>query len=115
MDTLNYLIIIGVLLIVFIGLGIVKEKFAPGCGKAFAEFNPPIMPCKPECNCFVGAPFRSQIYSNMCHPKQGNLSREPIQLQDNCYKTLDAQTFPKKKIQLCCNVNKHNQRRCHWA
>lgn len=117
MDTLNYLIIIGILLIVFIGLRIVKETFTPGCGKAFTEFIPPNPRCSPKCNCFIGAPFRSQLYSNMCSPQDTNLLREPVQLQDNCYRTLDANTCTGEgtvKTRYCCNVNSRGQRRCKW-
>jgi len=45
--------------------------------------------CQAKNNCFPGSYFRSQLYNNMCQPECGKLNRLPIQLNDNCLKTLE--------------------------
>ena len=92
-----------------------KENFYSGPGKAFSEYIPP-QECTPENNCFPGAYLRSQVYTNLC---KGNcnaydrLTREPVNIQDQCFRTLGD--FPKQNSPYQCNVNVHGQRNCTWA
>lgn len=88
-------IIILICLIILINIyNITFEKFTLGSGQGFSHYTPPIPNCTPENNCFPGSYFRSQVYQNMCEPKDvehGGLSREKIDLLDNCVKSLGSQ------------------------
>lgn len=64
-----------------------NEKFNLGIGKSFGMFYLPEK-CEHKDNCFKGAYFRSQLYNNMCEPKNGELLKIPVQLNDNCVKSL---------------------------
>ena len=64
-----------------------NEKFNLGIGKSFGMFYKPEK-CLSKDNCFKGAYFRSQLYNNMCEPQTGELLKIPIQLNDQCVKSL---------------------------
>jgi hypothetical protein len=110
----NYIVII-VLVLLFLILSFNKETYSTGfgVGRSFREYIHP-RPCLPKNNCFKGAYFRSAVYQNMCEPKNTNLLREPVQLQDNCVRTLDADVTSSNYKFVCC-VNKHMQRKCKWV
>ena len=68
--------------------------------------------CSPENNCFLGSYARTQIYQNVCEPKDG-LLRQKISLNDDCQRGIkDYMESPKYFFK--CDVNKHLQRRCQW-
>ena len=89
-----------------------KEHFLPGVfgfqlGIPLQHKN-----CLAKNDCFPGSPLRSQIYQNVCQPKQG-LYRQPIPLTDNCQRTLGGQMSTPRKYYVC-DVNEHLQRTCKW-
>ena len=68
--------------------------------------------CTPENDCYKGAYFRTQAYQNVCPPKYGGINKIPIQVQDDCLRTLG--NYPKQKHKFICNVDKRLNRHCYW-
>jgi len=84
-----------------------REKMTPFpalVGKSFGNYYSP-QKCNPVNNCFKGSYMRSQVYQNMCEPKDSRITREPIKAVDNCLRTLDDKS---------CHINNRNQRRCEY-
>ena len=82
-----------------------REKMTPYpalVGKSFGNYYSP-QKCNPVNNCFKGSYMRSQVYQNMCEPTDSRITREPVQVKDNCLRTLEDKS---------CVINKRNQRRC---
>ena len=106
---LNLFILLIIVIIVARVLTI--EGFNLGIGKSFGNYYHPD-DCRPENNCFKGSYFRTQQYHNVCPPKFGELNREPINLQDDCSRSLGD--YPKPKYKFYCTIDKHLNRRCKW-
>lgn len=87
-----------------------KENF--NYGKSFGQYIAP-QKCTPENNCFPGAYFRTQAYQNVCDPDYGALTRDKIQLQSDCLRTLG--NYPPHKKRFHCYVDKHLNRHCSWV
>ena len=66
-----------------------SEKFITGEGRSFAEFINPIPQCNINNDCFPGYYFRSQIYQNMCEPRDLGPLKNKTQLIDSCVRTLE--------------------------
>lgn len=104
------LFILAIILIVLFNLTY-QENFNLGIGTSFGQFYQP-QDCRPENNCFKGTYLRSQQYHNVCPPAYGKLNREPINLQDDCSRSLG--NYPKPKYKFGCTIDKHLNRHCKW-
>ena len=82
---LSVIIIILIILVLKI---VYKEHFNTYDGLTFGYYYSP-KKCNSKNNCFPGTYFRSEIYSNMCEPRYGGINKIPIQLQNNCLRTLE--------------------------
>ena len=69
-----------------------KENFL-GYGNVFGMHINPNPNCNINNDCFPGYYYRSQKYLNMCEPEDVRLTREPINLIDNCVKSLEGNMF----------------------
>ena len=67
---------------------------------------------RPEDDCYMGSPMRSQIYQNVCEPNYG-LLRQKIPLNDNCQRTIGGKMSAPRNYYVC-EVDKHLQRKCGW-
>ena len=85
--------------------------FRETAGKTFGRYYQPER-CTPGNNCFKGSYLRSQTYQNVCPPKFGGLTREKINLQDDCQRTLG--NYPPQKHKFICTIDKHLNRKCGW-
>ena len=63
------------------------ERFSIGHGTSFSEFISPEA-CTPENDCFPGYYYRSQIYQNMCEPRDDRILRKKKDVVDNCLRKL---------------------------
>lgn len=110
-------IIILIIAIILINIyNITFEKFTLGQGQAFGPYTPPHPPCTSETDCFPGSYFRSEVYQNMCEPKEineGGLSKDKVQLLDTCVKTLGSQ-LNNKKYSYKCFKDKRGVDHCYW-
>jgi hypothetical protein len=88
MIKLLYVLIL-VLLFLLLILNNRKEKFI-GYGTVFGVHTNPNPNCKLCNDCHPGYYYRSQQYQNMCEPIDTRLTREPVNLVDNCVKSLDG-------------------------
>ena len=61
-----------------------------GYGTVYGVHSNPNPNCKSRNDCFPGYYYRSQQYQNMCEPDDPRLTREPINLVDNCVKSLEG-------------------------
>ena len=89
-----------------------KEHFTPG---VFGfQLGIPLNPynCRPEDDCYMGSPMRSQIYQNVCEPNHG-LLRQKIPLNDNCQRTIGGKMSAPRNYYVC-KVHKTLQRKCGW-
>ena len=80
-------VIIMILIILIVKL-FYKESFNTYDGLTFGYYYPP-KKCDSKKDCFPGTYFRSEIYSNMCEPRYGGINKIPIQLHDDCLRTLE--------------------------
>ena len=103
---------ISLILIIFFVLIInVFEKFGLGIGTGFGQYIPP-QQCTPENDCYKGAYFRTQSYQNVCPPDYGQLDRTKVQLQDGCLRNLGK--YPAPKYKLHCSIDDRLNRQCNW-
>lgn len=70
-----------------------REKFL-GYGNVFGIHSNPNPNCKIYGDCHPGYYYRSQQYQNMCEPNDTRLTRERINLIDNCSKSLQGHMTP---------------------
>ena len=114
---IGFAIIILLISIILINIyNITFEKFTLGNGQSFGPYTPPQPPCTPGNNCFPGSYFRSQSYQNMCEPatiNEGGLSKDKVQLIDNCVKTLGSQ-INNEKYEYKCFKDKRGVDHCYW-
>jgi len=80
-------VILMILMILVLNI-IYKESFNTYDGLTFGYFYPP-KNCDSKNDCFPGTYFRSEIYGNMCEPRYGGINKIPIQLHDDCLRTLE--------------------------
>ena len=66
-----------------------KEEYM-GYGTVFGVHTNPNPNCNLANDCHPGYYYRSQQYQNMCQPQDYRLTREPVNLVDNCVKTLEG-------------------------
>jgi hypothetical protein len=66
-----------------------KEGFM-GYGTVFGVHTNPNPNCRLNNDCHPGYYYRSQQYQNMCEPRDPRLTREPINIVDNCVKSLEG-------------------------
>ena len=66
-----------------------KESFM-GYGTVFGGHSNPNPNCRLNNDCHPGYYYRSQQYQNMCEPRDPRLTREPINIVDNCVKSLEG-------------------------
>ena len=70
-----------------------RERFL-GYGNVFGVHSNPNPNCKINRDCHAGYYYRSQQYQNMCEPNDTRLTRERINLIDNCSKSLEGNMIP---------------------
>ena len=66
-----------------------KEEYM-GYGTVFGVHTNPNPNCRLSNDCHPGYYYRSQLYQNMCQPKDHRLTREKVNLVDNCVKSLQG-------------------------
>ena len=88
--------ILCILLLIFILIIFLRKSTQEnylGYGNVYGFHINPNPICENNEDCFPGYYYRSQKYQNMCEPKDMRLTKEPLNLVDNCSKTLEGNMY----------------------
>lgn len=96
---IKILCIICALCIILLVLNNKREKFM-GYGNVFGVHINPTPNCSLSNDCHPGYYLRSQQYTNMCEPLETRLTREKVNIVDNCVKNLEGSMM----INYCNNL-----------